>query len=59
MEAAAGVVEGVTSSAPALNIPLSRARERQDPPRSVLPPLVTIAEADYAPRERRTSEIWR
>ena len=49
--ASAGVVEGVTSSAPALNTPLSRAREGQDASRSVLPALVTIAEAEH-PRSR-------
>jgi len=35
--------------APALNIPLSRVPERQGAPRSVLPPLVTVAEVDYSP----------
>ena len=35
--------------APTLSIPFSRARERQVAPRSVLPPLATVAEADYAP----------
>ena len=34
--------------APALNIPLSRVPERQGAPRSVLPPLGTVAEADYS-----------
>jgi len=34
--------------APAVNIPLSRVPERQGAPRSVLPALVTVAEADYS-----------
>ena len=34
--------------APALNPPLSRVPERQGAPRSILPPLGTIAEADYS-----------
>jgi hypothetical protein len=46
--ASAGVAERVTSSAPDLNLPLSRVRAWQDPPRTVLPALAILAEAPYS-----------
>ena len=47
-----GVAERVTSSTSDLNLPLSRAHAWQDLPRTVVPPLATLAEARESPLGR-------